>query len=164
DPVSATAVSPANYRARRSSPRRSSSRGCRPSCGPAASRRSSRSFIANDARSASSILPRGSSRRSRRLRKGPRGCGAPARGCGVWLAATHRWSEIPRASLVSGVLVVLVVVGPWFVAKYVRHGSVFTDELIFNDMFNRAFGHVHDTNAGADTSFVYYVQQLGYGL
>jgi hypothetical protein len=31
-------------------------------------------------------------------------------------------------------------------------------------MVNRAFGHVHDTNAGVDTSFRYYVWQLGYGL
>ena len=31
-------------------------------------------------------------------------------------------------------------------------------------MYKRAFSHVHDTNAGDDTSFRYYVWQLGYGL
>ena len=46
---------------------------------------------------------------------------------------------------------------PWYVAMYVRHGSPFTDRLIFHDMFNRAFSHVHDTNEGDDTSFRFYV-------
>jgi hypothetical protein len=31
-------------------------------------------------------------------------------------------------------------------------------------MYKRAFSHVHDTNKGDDTSFRYYVWQLGYGL
>jgi 4-amino-4-deoxy-L-arabinose transferase-like glycosyltransferase len=31
-------------------------------------------------------------------------------------------------------------------------------------MYKRAFVHVHDTNQGDDTSFAYYVWQLGYGL
>jgi hypothetical protein len=63
-----------------------------------------------------------------------------------------------------GPMILAVVVGPWFVAVLVRHGTPFTDELIFHDMFNRAFEHVHDTNSGADTSLVYYIQELGYGM
>jgi hypothetical protein len=31
-------------------------------------------------------------------------------------------------------------------------------------MYKRAFDHVHDTNAGVDVSFRYYLWQLGYGL
>ena len=53
---------------------------------------------------------------------------------------------------------------PWYVAMYVRHGSPFTDRLIFHDMFNRAVHHVHDTNEGDDTSFRFYIWQLGYAL
>jgi 4-amino-4-deoxy-L-arabinose transferase-like glycosyltransferase len=98
------------------------------------------------------------------MAKGPAGLAIPAACVGMWLIVTRRWKELARMSLVGGILTTVVVVGPWFVAVLVRHGSPFTDELIFNDMFNRAFGHVHDTNAGADTSFAYYVQQLGYGL
>ena len=59
---------------------------------------------------------------------------------------------------------ILAVAIPWYVAMYVRHGSPFTDRLIFHDMFNRAFHHVHDTNEGDDTSFRFYVWQLGYAL
>ena len=47
---------------------------------------------------------------------------------------------------------------------YVRHGSPFTDRLIFHDMFNRAVHHVHDTNEGDDTSIRFYLWQLGYAL
>jgi 4-amino-4-deoxy-L-arabinose transferase-like glycosyltransferase len=64
--------------------------------------------------------------------------------------------------LPSGVLVFLAVALPWFVAMYARHGQGFTDRLLFHDMFKRAFSHVHDTNEGDDTSFRFYVWQLGY--
>jgi len=53
---------------------------------------------------------------------------------------------------------------PWYVAMYIRHGSPFTDRLIFHDMFNRAFSHVHDTNEGDDTGIRFYLWQLGYAL
>ena len=62
----------------------------------------------------------------------------------------------------SGFLILLAVALPWFVAMYVRHGQPFTDRLLFHDMFKRAFTHVHDTNDGDDTSFRFYIWQLGY--
>jgi 4-amino-4-deoxy-L-arabinose transferase-like glycosyltransferase len=73
--------------------------------------------------------------------------------------------ELTQFEIVSGlVLIVPVVALPWYVAMYVRHGSPFTDELLFHDMLSRAFEHVHDTNEGDDTSFRFYVWQLGYAL
>jgi len=45
---------------------------------------------------------------------------------------------------------------------FVRHGPAFVDRLIFHDMVKRAFDHVHDTNKRDDTSFRYYIWQLGY--
>jgi 4-amino-4-deoxy-L-arabinose transferase-like glycosyltransferase len=98
------------------------------------------------------------------MAKGPAGIVLPAASVFAWIALTRRWSELPRMALGVGPMILAVVVGPWFVAVLVRHGTPFTDELIFHDMFNRAFEHVHDTNSGADTSLVYYVQELGYGL
>jgi len=53
---------------------------------------------------------------------------------------------------------------PWYCAMYMRHGPAFTDRLIFHDMWKRAMVHVHDTNAGVDVTFRYFVWQLGYGL
>ncbi len=98
------------------------------------------------------------------MEKGPAGIVIPAACVGLWLCTSKRWSEIPRAALGAGALIVALVVGPWTVAVFVRHGTQFTDELFFHDMFNRAFEHVHDTNPGADTSLAYYVGQLGYAL
>jgi 4-amino-4-deoxy-L-arabinose transferase-like glycosyltransferase len=96
--------------------------------------------------------------------KGPAGFGLPGLVGFAYVATTKRWTELTRFELVSGLLIILVVVVPWYVAMYVRHGSPFTDRLIFHDMFNRTFHHVHDTNEGDDTSFRFYVWQLGYAL
>ena len=96
--------------------------------------------------------------------KGPAGFGLPVLCVFLYIATRRRWSEILRFEAVSGLLIIAAVAIPWYVAMYVRHGSPFTDRLIFHDMFNRAFHHVHDTNEGDDTSFRFYIWQLGYAL
>jgi 4-amino-4-deoxy-L-arabinose transferase-like glycosyltransferase len=96
--------------------------------------------------------------------KGPEGFALPMLCTFVYVCVTKRWSELLRFELLSGLLIILGVALPWYVASYVRHGSPFTDRLIFHDMFNRAFHHVHDTNEGDDTSFRFYLWQLGYAL
>ncbi len=78
------------------------------------------------------------------------------------LAAGRPW-DLGRLEPLALVLILSVIVLPWFVQSYLRHGWPFLDRLIFHDMYKRAFVHVHDTNAGADTSLRYYVAQLGYG-
>ncbi len=77
---------------------------------------------------------------------------------------TGRFRELLRMQLPTLVLLVLVIVGPWYLQMYLRHGFGFIERLILHDMFKRAFVHVHDTNKGDDTSFRYYLWQLGYGL
>ncbi len=96
--------------------------------------------------------------------KGPAGLALPALCTLLYLVSTKRFGELLRLEILSGILIVLVVAMPWFVAMYVRHGSPFTDRLIFHDMWRRALDHVHDTNEGDDTSFRFYVWQLGYAL
>ena len=96
--------------------------------------------------------------------KGPAGIVLPAGVVFVYLASTRRWRDLASSEIVSGLVALLVVALPWYVAMFVRHGPPFTDRLIFHDMFNRAFSHVHDTNEGDDTSFRFYVWQLGYAL
>jgi 4-amino-4-deoxy-L-arabinose transferase-like glycosyltransferase len=109
------------------------------------------------------------------LAKGPAGFGLPMLVTFTYLCASRPSEdlfsrlqrivrELTQFEIVSGLLVILAVALPWYVAMYVRHGSPFTDRLIFHDMFNRAFHHVHDTNEGDDTSFRFYVWQLGYAL
>jgi 4-amino-4-deoxy-L-arabinose transferase-like glycosyltransferase len=94
--------------------------------------------------------------------KGPAGFGLPALCALAYVAVTRRWRDLTRMEIVAGLLTILCVAMPWFVAMYARHGQPFTDRLIFHDMFKRAFTHVHDTNEGDDVSFRFYVWQLGY--
>ncbi|HZU84558.1 MAG TPA: glycosyltransferase family 39 protein [Polyangiaceae bacterium] len=110
------------------------------------------------------------------LAKGPAGFGLPVLVTLLYLAASRPSEdfftrlkrvvhELTQFEIVSGLLLIVPIVAlPWYIAMYVRHGSPFTDRLIFHDMFNRAFHHVHDTNEGDDTSFRFYVWQLGYAL
>jgi 4-amino-4-deoxy-L-arabinose transferase-like glycosyltransferase len=110
------------------------------------------------------------------LGKGPAGFGLPilvtlaylfaSRPADDLLARLQRIvRELTEFEIVGGLLLIVPIVAlPWYVAMYVRHGSPFTDRLIFHDMFNRAFHHVHDTNEGDDTSFRFYLWQLGYAL
>jgi 4-amino-4-deoxy-L-arabinose transferase-like glycosyltransferase len=98
------------------------------------------------------------------MAKGPAGFALPMICAFAYVCSKKRWGELLKLELLSGLLIILAVALPWYVAMYVRHGSAFTDRLIFHDMFNRAFNHVHDTNEGDDTSFRFYVWQLGYAL
>jgi len=109
------------------------------------------------------------------LGKGPAGFGIPVLVTLAYLAASRPGEdlltrllrvirEIVEFEIVAGFLIILAVALPWYIAMYVRHGAPFTDRLIFHDMFNRAFSHVHDTNEGDDTSFRFYIWQLGYAL
>ncbi len=67
--------------------------------------------------------------------------------------------DFPALLLLTGCITL-----PWLVQMLVRHGSGFTERLFWHDMYQRAFEHVHDTNANTDLSFGYYLWQLGYGL
>jgi 4-amino-4-deoxy-L-arabinose transferase-like glycosyltransferase len=78
--------------------------------------------------------------------------------------ATGRSAALARAEWLNAALIFAALVAPWFVQELARHGSRFFDQLFLYDMYKRAFEHVHDTNKGDDTSFRYYVWQLGYGL
>ncbi len=98
------------------------------------------------------------------MAKGPEGVGIPAVAALAWICTKRRWTELLRLEIVTGVTLWVALVFPWFVAMFVRHGTQFTDRLIFHDMFNRAMNHVHDTNEGDDTSLRFYLWQLGYAL
>lgn len=98
------------------------------------------------------------------LAKGAPGLVLPVVIVGAVLVARRDWAELTRVELASFGLLVAAVCLPWYVQAYMRHGDQFTDRLLIHDMYKRAFVHVHDTNAGSDTSLRYYLWQLGYGL
>jgi 4-amino-4-deoxy-L-arabinose transferase-like glycosyltransferase len=96
------------------------------------------------------------------MAKGPAGLAFPVLAAFCYLVGAGRWRELSRMQITAGLLLFSAVVLPWFVAMYARHGQPFTDRLLFHDMYKRAFRHVHDTNRGDDTTFRYYLWQLGY--
>lgn len=98
------------------------------------------------------------------MAKGPAGVGLPVVCALAYVVVSGRWRDLLRLEIVAGVLLLLAVALPWFVAMYARHGQPFTDRLLFHDMFKRAFTHVHDTNEGDDVGFRFYVWQLGYAV
>lgn len=98
------------------------------------------------------------------LAKGAPGLVLPIVSVLGFIFVTRRWKDLGRLELVSMLLVALCVGLPWYVQMFMRHGPPFIDRLIMHDMYKRAFVHVHDTNTGDDTSFRYYIWQLGYGL
>ncbi len=98
------------------------------------------------------------------MAKGPAGVVLPVLCALAYVMVSKRYRDLLRLEIAAGVLIVLAVALPWFVAMYARHGQPFTDRLLFHDMFKRAFTHVHDTNEGDDVSFRFYVWQLGYAM
>jgi len=98
------------------------------------------------------------------MAKGPAGFGLPVLCALAYIIVSRRYRDLLRLEIVAGLLILLSVALPWFVAMYARHGQPFTDRLLFHDMFKRAFTHVHDTNEGDDVGFRFYVWQLGYAM
>jgi len=81
-----------------------------------------------------------------------------------FLVVRGRLGELRHCDVLGFGLLTACLVLPWFVQESLRHGGEFFERLFIHDMYQRAFDHVHDTNKGDDTSFRYYVWQLGYGL
>jgi 4-amino-4-deoxy-L-arabinose transferase-like glycosyltransferase len=98
------------------------------------------------------------------LAKGAPGLVLPLVTVLVAVGAARRFRDLPRLELVGLALLFVCVCLPWYLQMGARHGPPFWDRLIAHDMYKRAFVHVHDTNAGDNLSFRYYVWQLGYGL
>lgn len=98
------------------------------------------------------------------MAKGAPGLVIPLAAALVFIVITGRLRLLRQLELAGFFALMLVVALPWYVQMFFRHGRPFIDRLILHDMFKRAFVHVHDTNKGDDTSFRYYIWQLGYGL
>ena len=98
------------------------------------------------------------------MAKGAPGLVLPLFVVGVYVVATRRYRDLPKLELGSAFLIAACLLLPWYLQMYARHGNQFVERLLMHDMYKRAFSHVHDTNVGDDTSFRYYVWQLGYGV
>ncbi len=96
------------------------------------------------------------------MAKGPAGIALPAGTLLLYVIATRQWGVLTAIEIVPGLLAFAVMVLPWYVATYARHGNLFFNELVLTHMVGRTLNHLHDTNEGDDTSIRFYLWQLGY--
>ena len=96
------------------------------------------------------------------MAKGPAALVIPAAAALVALGARRSLRPLLRLEILTGLAVVLVLVAPWYLAVYARHGRVFIDELVMKHMLGRTLDHLHDTNGADDVGIAYFVRQLGY--
>ncbi|HSO40411.1 MAG TPA: glycosyltransferase family 39 protein, partial [Labilithrix sp.] len=96
------------------------------------------------------------------MAKGPAALVIPAAAALVAVAARRSLRPLLRLEILTGLGVVLLMVAPWYLAAFARHGRVFIDELVMRHMLGRTLDHLHDTNTGDDVGLTYFVKQLGY--
>jgi 4-amino-4-deoxy-L-arabinose transferase-like glycosyltransferase len=96
------------------------------------------------------------------MAKGPAALVIPAGAAVVAMAARRSLRPALRLEIPAGLVAVLLMVAPWYLAVFARHGHVFTDELVLRHMLGRTLDHLHDTNTGEDVGLAYFVKQLGY--
>ncbi|MGE0789238.1 MAG: glycosyltransferase family 39 protein [Sandaracinaceae bacterium] len=96
------------------------------------------------------------------MAKGIPGFALPGLVALFWLIASRRWDLLGGGNLrvASGILTVITVGMPWYVAMYIRHGPPFTDRILIHDHINRLTAGVH----GDTGSIEYFVEQMGYGM
>ncbi len=94
------------------------------------------------------------------LAKGIPGVALPGVVALFWLIGARRFRLLTSGELgiTHGVLTVVTLGLPWWVAKYVRHGWPFLDRILIHDHVNRLAAGVHGDNG----TIRYFVEQLGY--
>ncbi len=95
------------------------------------------------------------------MAKGIPGFALPGLVALFFLLGSKRWALLleGRLRVALGIVTVLSVGGPWYVAMYIRHGSAFTDRLLIHDHINRLTAGVHGDTGSAE----YFFEQLGFG-
>ncbi|WP_394829051.1 ArnT family glycosyltransferase [Pendulispora albinea] len=96
------------------------------------------------------------------MAKGPAGLAIPAAGVVLFLVSRRSPRALLRLEAPVGLLLAVVMLGPWYLALWARHGRGFLDELVMTHMIGRTLGHLHDVNEGEDVGLMYFVRQLGY--
>lgn len=96
------------------------------------------------------------------MSKGPVGLVVPMAAAAMLLIERRSIRPLSWMELVTGGLVTVSLVAPWYLAVYARHGRAFLDELVMRNMLGRALDHLHDTNGSDDVGLTYFVKQLGY--
>jgi 4-amino-4-deoxy-L-arabinose transferase-like glycosyltransferase len=95
------------------------------------------------------------------LAKGIPGFALPGLVALFFLIAAWRFDALRDGELRvgAGILTVLGLGLPWYIAMHIRHGVAFFDRILVHDHINRLASGVHGDNG----SLEYFIAQLGYG-
>ncbi len=99
------------------------------------------------------------------MAKGIPGFALPGLVALFFLLGTRRWKLLLEGHLKvgAGMLTVITVGMPWYVAMFIRHGTAFTDRLLVHDHLNRLTSGVHMDESRAG-SIGYFIEQMGHGM
>lgn len=94
------------------------------------------------------------------MAKGLPGLAIPGAATLFYLIASRRWALLGSGELrvAIGMLIVIAVSLPWYLAMYIRHGPAFTNRLLIHDHINRLASGVH----GDKGTIEYFLAQIGY--
>ncbi len=97
----------------------------------------------------------------------PFGFGVPGGVVLLYILLTWDWALLTRVRLVSGAVLCLAIAVPWVLVMTFFQGlddesKSFAYRYWIHDNFDRLFAGVHTTTP--NTSFVYFIEQLGYGM
>ncbi|MGA2409853.1 MAG: glycosyltransferase family 39 protein [Candidatus Binataceae bacterium] len=88
------------------------------------------------------------------LTKGPVGAALPALAAFIWIAFNRRWRLLRRMHLLSGILIIGVIGGGWYLAAIASGGFAFIHKQILAENLYRLTGH-RGINEGHRHPFYY---------
>lgn len=95
------------------------------------------------------------------LGKGLLGFMLPGALLGLYLLITGEWRSLKRMEIGRGLLVMCLVMLPWYLGMFAKHGQAFYNRFLVHDHFNRIGAGVHALDSG---TFEHLLKWLSVGM
>ncbi len=95
------------------------------------------------------------------LGKGLLGFMLPGALLGLYLLISGEWRALKRLEIGRGVLVMCLVMLPWYLGMFAKHGQAFYNRFLVHDHFNRIGAGVHALDSG---TFEHMLKWLSIGM
>lgn len=88
------------------------------------------------------------------LGKGLLGFMLPGALLALYLLLTGEWKALKRMEILRGVLMLCLVMLPWYLGMFAKHGNAFYTRFLVHDHFNRLGAGVHQIDTGTFEHFI----------
>lgn len=78
----------------------------------------------------------------------------------LYLLMTGEWRALKRMEILRGVLILCLVMLPWYLGMFAKHGNAFYTRFLVHDHFNRLGAGVHQIDTG---TFEHFLKWLSIG-